>query len=151
MAMKKYQIPRERLVLATKVYARTYDGQPGKRNMNPQTVDAPLEDVNRGGLSRKAIMQEVEASLKRLDTDYIDLYQIHRWDNNTPIEETMRTLDDLVRSGKVRYIGASSMWAWQFSKAQYTAKMNGWTPFVSMQNLVGSEPGMKETGHLPKF
>ncbi|KAI9013502.1 NADP-dependent oxidoreductase domain-containing protein [Hyaloraphidium curvatum] len=134
-AIKKYNIPRERLVLATKVNGRVYDGQPEKRNFEKQTANAPLDDVNRGGLSRKTIMQEVEASLKRLETDYIDLYQIHRWDYNTPIEETMRTLDDLVRSGKVRYIGASSMWAWQFSKAQYTAKLNGWTPFVSMQNL----------------
>ncbi len=86
------------------------------------------------GLSRKAIMAEVEHSLRRLGTDYIDLYQIHRFDDRTPIEETMRALHDLVQSGKVRYIGASSMWAWQFSKAQYLAEMNGWTKFISMQN-----------------
>ncbi len=97
---------------------------------------------NGSGLSRKAIMHEVDASLKRLDMDYIDLYQIHRWDHRTPIDETMQALDDVVRSGKVRYIGASSMYAWQFSKAQYTAELNGWTKFVSMQphyNLLNRE------------
>jgi 1-deoxyxylulose-5-phosphate synthase len=86
------------------------------------------------GLSRKAIMTEVDNSLRRLGTDYIDLYQIHRYDDHTPIEETMRALHDVVEAGKVRYIGASSMWAWQFSKAQYVAEMNGWTKFISMQN-----------------
>lgn len=86
------------------------------------------------GLSRKAIMTEVDNSLRRLGTDYIDLYQIHRFDHRTPIEETMRALHDVVASGKVRYIGASSMWAWEFSKAQYVAEMNGWTKFISMQN-----------------
>jgi 1-deoxyxylulose-5-phosphate synthase len=89
---------------------------------------------NGSGLSRKAIMAELDHSLRRLGTDYVDLYQIHRWDFRTPIEETMQALHDVVRSGKVRYIGASSMDAWQFSKAQYTAKANGLTPFVSMQN-----------------
>lgn len=86
------------------------------------------------GLSRKAIMQEVDHSLRRLGTDYIDLYQIHRWDDRTPIEETMSALHDVVASGKVRYIGASSMFAWQFAKAQYTAELRGCTRFVSMQN-----------------
>ena len=89
---------------------------------------------NGGGLSRKHIMRAVEDSLKRLGTDYIDLYQFHRWDNQTPIEETLETLHDLVRSGKVRYIGASSCWAWQMSKAIQTAKYRGLTQFVSMQN-----------------
>lgn len=89
---------------------------------------------NGAGLSRKAIMSEVEKSLKRLQTDYIDLYIIHRWDYNTPIEETMEALHDLVKAGKVRYIGASAMYAWQFQKAQYVAEKNGWTKFVSMQN-----------------
>lgn len=92
------------------------------------------ESPNTGGLSRKAIMTAVDNSLRRLDMDYIDLYQIHRWDYNTPIEETMEALHDVVKAGKVRYIGASSMFAWQFSKAQYTATLNGWTRFVSMQN-----------------
>ena len=86
------------------------------------------------GLSRKAIMTEVDASLRRLGMDYIDLYQIHRYDPRTPIEETMEALHDVVKAGKVRYIGASSMYAWQFSKAQYTAEQHGWTKFVSMQN-----------------
>lgn len=92
------------------------------------------EKPNQGGLSRKAIIQAVEDSLRRLDTDYIDLYQIHRWDYDTPIDETMEALHDLVKSGKVRYIGASSMFAWQFSKAQYLADLNNWTRFISMQN-----------------
>jgi aryl-alcohol dehydrogenase (NADP+) len=107
---------REDVVIATKVCGQMRPGKFGR------------------GLSRKAIMNEVDNSLRRLGTDYIDLYQIHRWDPRTPIEETMEALDDLVRVGKVHYIGASSMWAWQFSKAQYTAELNGWTKFVSMQN-----------------
>ncbi|NND76188.1 MAG: aldo/keto reductase [Ilumatobacter sp.] len=107
---------REDVVIATKVCGQMRGGRFGR------------------GLSRKAIMHEVDASLRRLGTDYIDLYQIHRWDPRTPIEETMETLHDLVRVGKVHFIGASSMWAWQFSKAQYTANLNGWTRFVSMQN-----------------
>ncbi len=97
---------------------------------------------NGRGLSRKAIMTEVDNSLRRLDMDYIDLYQIHRWDYHTPIEETMEALNDVVRSGKVRYIGASSMYAWQFSKALYTSELRGWTKFVSMQphyNLINRE------------
>jgi aryl-alcohol dehydrogenase-like predicted oxidoreductase len=89
---------------------------------------------NGGGLSRKHILSEIDASLKRLGTDYVDLYQIHRWDYDAPIEETMEALHDVVRAGKVRYIGASSMFAWQFAQAQYTARLNGWTEFVSMQN-----------------
>lgn len=107
---------REEMVIATKV-----NGQ-----MRP--------DVNGVGLSRKAILAEIDQSLKRLGLDYVDLYQIHRWDNQTPIEETMEALHDVVKSGKARYIGASSMHAWQFSKAHYVAKMNGWTPFATMQN-----------------
>jgi aryl-alcohol dehydrogenase-like predicted oxidoreductase len=86
------------------------------------------------GLSRKHIMSAIDASLKRLGTDYVDLYQIHRWDYETPIEETMEALHDIVRAGKARYIGASAMFAWQFAKAQYTADLHGWTRFVSMQN-----------------
>jgi aryl-alcohol dehydrogenase-like predicted oxidoreductase len=89
---------------------------------------------NDQGLSRKHIMSSIDASLKRLGTNYVDLYQIHRWDYETPIEETMGALHDLVRAGKVRYIGASAMFAWQFAKAQYTADLHGWTRFVSMQN-----------------
>lgn len=92
------------------------------------------EEPNGGGLSRKAILNEINASLNRLGTDYVDLYQIHRWDYETPIEETMEALNDIVRAGKVRYIGASAMWAWQFQKALYVAEKHGWTRFVSMQN-----------------
>jgi len=89
---------------------------------------------NGHGLSRKAVFHEIDASLRRLGMDYVDLYQIHRWDGATPIEETMEALDDVVRAGKARYLGASSMWAWQFAKAQHVAAKHGWTRFVSMQN-----------------
>lgn len=92
------------------------------------------KDVNSRGLSRKQVFTEIDNSLKRLNTDYVDLYQIHRWDYTTPIEETLEALHDVVKSGKVRYIGASSMFAWQFAKALYSADLNGWTRFVSMQN-----------------
>jgi 1-deoxyxylulose-5-phosphate synthase len=92
------------------------------------------KDPNGKGLSRKAIMTEIDASLRRLGTDYIDLYQTHRWDHETPIEETLEALHDVVKIGKARYIGASSMHAWQFCKALYTADLHGWTRFVSMQN-----------------
>jgi 1-deoxyxylulose-5-phosphate synthase len=92
------------------------------------------KDPNGKGLSRKAIMTEIDASLRRLGTDYVDLYQIHRWDYETPIEETLEALHDVVKSGKARYIGASSMHAWQFCKALYMADLHGWTRFVSMQN-----------------
>jgi len=109
-------INRESIVVATKVF-------------NPMS-----DDINDRGLSRKHIMASIDNSLKRLQMDYVDLYQIHRWDYDTPIEETMEALNDVVRAGKVRYIGASSMFAWQFSKAQHVAEMNGWTKFVSMQN-----------------
>ena len=114
-ALKELGI-RDKVVLATKVYM-------------------PMRDEpNTRGLSRKAIMYECEQSLKRLQTDYIDLYIIHRWDYETPIEETMKALHDLVESGKVHYIGASAMYTWQFQKAQYIAEKNGWTKFISMQN-----------------
>ena len=86
------------------------------------------------GLSRRAIMEQVDASLTRLDTDYVDLYQIHRFDPETPVEETMEALHDVVKAGKARYLGASSMWAWQFAKMQHAADVHGWTRFVSMQN-----------------
>ena len=108
--------PRDEIVVATKLYS--------KMKQRP----------NSGGLSRKAIFYQVEQSLKRLQMDYIDLYIIHRWDYHTPIEETMKALHDLVVSGKVRYIGASAIYAWQFAKAQAVAEKNGWTKFVSMQN-----------------
>ncbi|MEX0445836.1 aldo/keto reductase [Xenorhabdus sp. SGI246] len=112
----KKHAKRDDVVIATKVYEKMTD--------TPQS----------GGLSRKEIFFQVDRSLKRLQTDYIDLYIIHRWDPNTPIEETMSALNDLVRLGKVRYIGASSMRTWQFIQAQTVARVNGWTPFISMQN-----------------
>src|ERR1039457_5388472 len=107
---------RDEVVIATKVYF------PVRKSLNAR------------GLSRKAIMTGIDASLRRLGMDYVDLYQIHRWDYDTPIEETMEALHDVVRAGKARYIGASSMFAWQFAKAQRVAEHNGWTRFVSMQN-----------------
>lgn len=114
-ALKDYA-NRDEIVLATKVHFRMHEGPNG------------------AGLSRKAIMSEIDKSLKRLGTDYVDLYQIHRWDYNTPIEETMEALHDVVKAGKARYIGASAMYAWQFHKALHVAEKNGWTKFVSMQN-----------------
>ena len=102
--------------------------------VNREAFDASKDYQNAFGLSRTAIFNQVEASLRRLDTPYIDLLQIHRFDRFTPIEETMKALHDLVQSGKVRYIGASSMWATQFARMQFAAERNGWTPFVSMQN-----------------
>lgn len=107
---------RDEIVLATKINGRMHQGPNG------------------AGLSRKAIMSEIDKSLKRLETDYVDLYQIHRWDYTTPIEETMEALHDVVKAGKVRYIGASAMYAWQFLKALHVAEQNGWTRFVSMQD-----------------
>ncbi|HUI19493.1 MAG TPA: aldo/keto reductase [Methylocella sp.] len=107
---------RDEIVLATKVFNRMRPGPNG------------------AGLSRKAILAEIDNSLRRLGTDYVDLYQIHRWDYSTPIEETLEALHDIVKAGKARYIGASSMHAWQFAKALYTSRLNGWTEFVSMQN-----------------
>jgi aryl-alcohol dehydrogenase-like predicted oxidoreductase len=109
-------LSRDEVVIATKVFMPMTPGENGS------------------GLSRKHILSGIDASLQRLDMDYVDLYQIHRWDPRTPIEETMGALHDVVRSGKARYIGASSMFSWQFAKAQYTAEKNGWTKFVSMQN-----------------
>jgi aryl-alcohol dehydrogenase (NADP+) len=98
-------------------------------------VHGPMRtDINAGGLSRKAIMTEIDHSLRRLGTDYVDLYQIHRFDSRTPVEETMEALHDVVKSGKARYIGASSMYTWQFAKMQYTADINSWTRFISMQD-----------------
>ena len=92
------------------------------------------EQPNHGGLSRLHIMRSIDDTLERLGTDYVDLYQVHRWDDETPIEETLEALHDIIKAGKARYIGASSMWAWQFAKALYTADMQGWTRFASMQN-----------------
>src|SRR5271154_4411182 len=107
------------------------------------------DDPNGKGLSRKEIFFELDQSLRRLGTDYVDLYQIHRWDYETPIEETMEALHDIVKAGKVRYIGASSMYAWQFQKAQFVAERNGWSRFVSMQNYVNLLYREEEREMLP--
>jgi 1-deoxyxylulose-5-phosphate synthase len=122
---------RDEIVLATKVHGRMHAGPNGM------------------GLSRKAIMAEIDASLKRLGTDYVDLYQIHRWDYTTPIEETMEALHDVVKAGKARYIGASSMYAWQFSKALHVAEQHGWTRFATMQNYVNLLYREEEREMLP--
>jgi len=122
---------RDDIVLATKVYNRMRPGPNG------------------AGLSRKAIMTEIDHSLKRLGTDYVDLYQIHRWDYGTPIEETLEALHDVVKAGKARYIGASSMHAWQFAKALYVSRLNGWTEFVSMQDHLSLLYREEERDMLP--
>lgn len=122
---------RDEIVIATKVHGRMRPGPNG------------------GGLSRKAILTEIDHSLKRLGTDYVDLYQIHRWDPTTPIEETMEALHDVVKAGKARYIGASSMYAWQFLKALHTAERHGWTRFVSMQNYLNLLYREEEREMLP--
>ncbi|RHA38805.1 aldo/keto reductase [Cellulomonas rhizosphaerae] len=131
-AMRKYST-RDQTVLATKIYWPMHQGPGG------------------GGLSRKAILEQVDGSLARLGTDYVDLMQIHRFDPETPVEETMEALHDVVKAGKVRYLGASSMWAWQFAKMQHAAASHGWTPFVSMQdqyNLVQREEEREMHGLL---
>jgi 1-deoxyxylulose-5-phosphate synthase len=122
---------RDEIVLATKVHFPMHDG--------PNSV----------GLSRKTIMREIDKSLKRLDTDYVDLYITHRWDYNTPIEETMEALHDVVKAGKARYIGASAMYAWQLQKANHIAEKNGWTKFVSMQNHLNLMYREEEREMLP--
>jgi aryl-alcohol dehydrogenase-like predicted oxidoreductase len=113
-----HMVRRDEIVLATKVHG------------------VMLNEPQMRGLSRRSIMHNIDASLKRLRTDHVDLYQTHRWDNDTPIEETMEALHDVVKAGKARYIGASTMWAWQFAKAQEVARANCWTPFASMQNQI---------------
>ncbi len=127
----KELVNRDDIVLATKVWGRMRPGPNG------------------AGLSRKAIFREMDASLRRLGTDYVDIYQIHRWDDSTPIEETMEALHDLVKAGKTRYIGASTMYAWQFAKALAVAEKNHWTRFVSMQNFVNLIYREEEREMLP--
>ncbi|WP_176084309.1 aldo/keto reductase [Martelella sp. HB161492] len=127
----KELLPRDEVVIATKVFNRMHKGPNG------------------AGLSRKAIMQEIDNSLRRLGTDYVDLYQIHRFDYHTPIEETLEALNDVVKAGKARYIGASSMYAWQFATMLSTQKANGWARFVSMQNYVNLLYREEEREMLP--
>jgi aryl-alcohol dehydrogenase-like predicted oxidoreductase len=131
VVLKELSPNRDEYVLATKVFGV----------MRP--------DVNGKGLSRKAIMAEIDNSLRRLNLDYVDLYQIHRFDPNTPAEETMEALHDVVKAGKTRYIGASSMWAWQFAKYQHAADLHGWTRFVSMQNQLSLVYREEEREMLP--
>jgi len=133
-AIKKYNIPRHKVVVMTKCFGAVGE-EMAVRGMNwPKEIAGSKDYVNNMGLSRQAIFNAVDASLKRMDLEYIDLLQIHRFDSSTPVEETMEALHDLVKSGKVRYIGASSMWATQFARMQFCAEKNGWTKFVSMQN-----------------
>ena len=122
---------RDEVVVATKVHGRMHDGPNG------------------AGLSRKAILSEIDHSLARLGTDYVDLYIIHRWDDDTPIEETMEALHDVVRAGKARYLGASAMWAWQFQKALHVAETHGWTRFVAMQDHLNLLYREEERAMLP--
>ncbi|MGH6675983.1 MAG: aldo/keto reductase, partial [Xanthobacteraceae bacterium] len=122
---------RDEVVIATKVHGRMRPGPNG------------------AGLSRRAILAEIDNSLRRLGTDFVDLYQIHRWDPNVPIAETLEALHDVVKSGKARYIGASSMYAWQFAKALYTSRLHGWTEFVSMQNHLNLLNREEEREMLP--
>jgi aryl-alcohol dehydrogenase-like predicted oxidoreductase len=129
-AIGKYT-SREQVVLATKLFAPMGTG-PGGR-----------------GLSRRAVFEQADASLRRLGTDFIDIYQIHRFDPDTPVEETMEALHDVVKAGKARYIGASSMWAWQFAKMQYTARLHGWTEFISMQDQYSLVAREEEREMLP--
>jgi aryl-alcohol dehydrogenase-like predicted oxidoreductase len=154
-AIKKYNWRRENIVIATKLWSPV-----GYRNVNENgrwddalTMSVEERDkkgyLNMYGLGRKHIFDSVNASLKRLDLEYIDLLQIHRFDPNTPIKETMKALHDVVESGKVRYIGASSMWAHQLLEMQYTARMNGWTEFISMQNLHNATYREEEKEMIP--
>lgn len=124
-------VPRDDVVIATKVFFTDHPGP------------------NRGGLSRKAILRDIDASLRRLGTDHVDLYQVHRWDYQTPLEETLEALHDVVKAGKARYLGASSMFAWQFAQALYTQRLNGWTGFVSMQDQVNLLYREEEREMLP--
>lgn len=133
-AIRKYHIPRDKVVIMSKC-AITVGEEPNVHGaVYPSVLEQSKDYVNHAGLSRQAIFTAVDASLKRLQTDYLDLLQIHRYDSRVPIEETMKALHDLIQAGKVRYIGASSMWATQFASMQFCAEKNGWTKFISMQN-----------------
>lgn len=129
----QYSIPRERIIIATKCFGLVGHDPSVLTHFHPE-LNSQRDYVNQAGLSRAAIFNAVDASLARLNTPYIDLLQIHRFDQNTPVEETMKALHDLVEQGKVRYLGASSMRAWQFALMNDVADRRGWTKFVSMQN-----------------
>jgi aryl-alcohol dehydrogenase-like predicted oxidoreductase len=131
-AIEKYSIPRHKLIILTKCCGTVREGN-DPETLALKDIEKTVDYVNQRGLSRQGIFNAVDASLKRLNTDYIDLLQIHRYDVTVPVEETMKALHDLVESGKVRYIGASSMWAVQFAAMQWCAEKHGWTKFVSMQ------------------
>ncbi|MCJ1359493.1 MAG: hypothetical protein MMC33_009495 [Icmadophila ericetorum] len=133
-AIKKYNIPRQKLLILTKCYAPVGEEPAISGMKHAEHIYKSKDYVNQYGLSRQAIFNAVDASLARLETSYIDLLQIHRFDKSVPTEETMEALHDVVKSGKVRYIGASSMWAYQFAMMQFCAEKHGWTKFVSMQN-----------------
>ena len=153
-AIKKYAWRRQNIVIATKLWAPVGHRENG---VFEDALSLSLEErdnkgyINEYGLSRKHIFDSVDASLKRLDLEYIDLLQIHRFDPNTPIKETMKALHDIVESGKVRYIGASSMWAHQLLEMQYTARLHGWTEFVSMQNLHNATYREEEREMVPSL
>ncbi|KAI1500421.1 aldo/keto reductase [Biscogniauxia marginata] len=135
-ALKKYNIPREKVVIMTKCYFGVGETPDVNHYFQRGHLEKSKDYVNQSGLSRTAIFNAVNASLKRLDTDYIDLLQVHRFDYDTPIEETMKALHDLIESGKVRYIGGSTMWAVNFARMQFVAEKNGWTKFISI--MIGS-------------
>ncbi|KAK4496277.1 hypothetical protein PRZ48_012257 [Zasmidium cellare] len=133
-AIKKYAIPRDRIVLMTKCYGFVGEEASDWTIGKDKVLGNSQEFVNRGGLSRKSIFASVEGSLRRLGVEYVDVLQVHRFDGTTPVEETMRALEDLVRMGWVRYLGGSSMWTYQFAQMQFAAEKNGWTKCISMQN-----------------
>ncbi|KAE8375719.1 Aldo/keto reductase [Aspergillus bertholletiae] len=133
-ALQRYQIPREKVVILTKCFWGVSEEPEILHWYNRGHIEGPPKYQNQYGLSRAAIFNQVEASLNRLGTSYIDLLQVHRFDTTTPIEETMKALHDLIQSGKIRYIGASSMYATQFAQMQFCAERNGWTKFISMQS-----------------
>lgn len=156
-AIKKFNWRRENLVIATKLWSPVGYRNEHENGRWDDALSMSVEERDRNGylnmygLSRKHIFDSVTASLKRLDLEYIDLLQIHRFDPNTPIKETMKALHDVVESGKVRYIGASSMWAHQLLEMQYTARMNGWTEFISMQNLHNATYREEEREMVPSL
>lgn len=156
-AIKKFNWRRENIVIATKLWSPVGYRKEDENGRWDNALGMSVEErdkkgyLNMYGLSRKHIFDSVNASLKRLDLEYIDLLQIHRFDPNTPIKETMKALHDVVESGKVRYIGASSMWAHQLLEMQYTARMNGWTEFISMQNLHNATYREEEKEMIPSL